>query len=77
MIALTKGVQVKMNSLLLTRVNAVAETIALHGREYLSDVETFLLEFQPDFRRMVEDNLRAINGSNGATLRQPVELLGG
>lgn len=66
-----------MNSLLLLKTaDAVAETIALRGREYLSDAETNLLEFQPEFKRIVEVCLSPSNGSNGAAHPQRTELSG-
>lgn len=62
--------------LLVMMANAVAETIAVRGREHLSDVETNLLEFRPEFKRIVEVHLKPIEKSNGVAHPQRAQLSG-
>ena len=71
---LKKGL--KMSSLVLMMADAIAETVALRGREYLSDAETNLLEFKPEFKQIGEDHLNPIARSNGVTHPRRVELSG-
>lgn len=53
------------------RADGAADTILHRGLEFLSDTETALLQFNPDFQWEIQIHLTLMQGSNGAARLAP------